>query len=226
MRRLPWLMVRGVHGAVAVPRGPRARRAVRRRLRRAAVRYPGRQPVRGRRLGHVAAHGGHRRPRAGPRRDGRPPARRADPGLGHRRGRACSSRRCSGTTWRGCRPRSGSASRRSSPRPAWPPTCRRRSRTRCRSSGRRCSPRPHRSTSADPSWSPSPCCSAASASRCPGVVFAVLAVMVATWWGWVGLIVGPGRRGGRRLAAVQRGSGRYFEEAPEIFAAVRIGDRS
>ncbi len=60
----------------------------------------------------------------------------------------------------------------------------------------------------------------------PGVVFAVLAVMVATWWGWVGLIVAPAVASIAAWQLVQRGSDRYFAEAPEIFAAVRIGDRS
>lgn len=60
----------------------------------------------------------------------------------------------------------------------------------------------------------------------PGVVGAVLTVTVTPAWGWVGLVVGPAFAAALAWNLVQRGSTRYFEQGPEIFAAVRIGDRS
>lgn len=60
----------------------------------------------------------------------------------------------------------------------------------------------------------------------PGVLFAVLAAVLDPLWGWVGLVVGPAVAGVLAWQLVQRGATRYFEQAPEIFAAVRLGDRS
>ena len=60
----------------------------------------------------------------------------------------------------------------------------------------------------------------------PGVVFVVLTVAVAPWWGWVGLVVAPAIAAVATARLIRTASTRYFDEAPEIFAAVRLGDRS
>ncbi len=60
----------------------------------------------------------------------------------------------------------------------------------------------------------------------PGVGFVLLTVFVAPVWGWVGLAISPLFAAGCAWRLVQRGSVRYFERAPEIFAEVSLGDRS
>ncbi|WP_111765301.1 hypothetical protein [Nakamurella deserti] len=60
----------------------------------------------------------------------------------------------------------------------------------------------------------------------PGVVFAVLTVTVALWWGWVGLVAAPAIAAAVTWRLVQVAATRYFEQGPEIFAEVRTGDRS
>ncbi len=58
----------------------------------------------------------------------------------------------------------------------------------------------------------------------PAAAFVPLAVQE-SWWGWVALLVGPAIAIAVGQLLVRRAAGRYFETAPEIFAAVRVGDR-
>ena len=58
----------------------------------------------------------------------------------------------------------------------------------------------------------------------PAAAFLFLA-LDAAWWGWVALVVGVGIAAVILLVLVRRAGAVYFEQAPEIFAAVRIGDR-
>ncbi len=59
----------------------------------------------------------------------------------------------------------------------------------------------------------------------PAIGLAALTILVANWWGWVGLIVGPGIAVVVDAVLIQKAAGVYFETAPEIFADVRLGDR-
>jgi ABC-2 type transport system permease protein len=45
------------------------------------------------------------------------------------------------------------------------------------------------------------------------------------WWGWVAMVVGVGVAAGVLVLLVRRAGTIYFEQAPEIFAEVRMGDR-
>ena len=60
----------------------------------------------------------------------------------------------------------------------------------------------------------------------PAGAFVLLTLLVSPWWGWVGLVLGPIVAALIARWLVNRAAIVYFETAPEIFAAVRLGDRS
>ena len=60
----------------------------------------------------------------------------------------------------------------------------------------------------------------------PAGALVLLTVLVAPWWGWIGLIVGPLVAGWATRILLQKAATIYFDDAPEIFAEVKLGDRS
>jgi len=59
----------------------------------------------------------------------------------------------------------------------------------------------------------------------PAAGVAVLSVVVASWWGWLALIIGPALGLVAVWFAARLTADRYLEQSPEILAVVSVGDR-
>ncbi len=60
----------------------------------------------------------------------------------------------------------------------------------------------------------------------PALACAALAIFHQAWWGWVSLTGGVALTGWLCSLMVRKAATVYFEQAPEIFAEVKVGDRS
>ncbi len=59
----------------------------------------------------------------------------------------------------------------------------------------------------------------------PAAAVAALSLLVAGWWGWVALIVGPALGVVALWVAARMAAAMYLDRSPEIFAVVSAGDR-